>query len=150
MGSVPPAEAGIPVIDISSQNANAAKQLLDAAANYGFVFIENNEVGISYDAIANMFDLSRGFFALPVELKQEVAINSAEANKNHGWLSRGVEKLDPATQKAPDVKECVSHQLKVLLDWLLTRQSAQHRRASQWRVATTYAGLTTAFYSDSH
>ena len=52
-----------------------------------------------------MFDISKKFFAAPESVKEEVAIHSNKAGKNHGWLSRGVEKLDPATQKRPDVKE---------------------------------------------
>ncbi|KXT05342.1 hypothetical protein AC578_10949 [Pseudocercospora eumusae] len=96
----------IPVIDISSRNAEAPKQLLAAARDYGFVFISNeNEAGISPDLIAQQFRISKEFFALPTETKQQVSIASNKAGKNHGWLSQGVEKLDPATQKRPDVKE---------------------------------------------
>ena len=105
MGSLPTAELSIPIIDIGDKNKNAASELLDAASQYGFVFIENGEGGISSKDIAHMFDISKEFFAVPEEIKQVVAISSNKAGKNHGWLSRGVEKLDPATQKRPDVKE---------------------------------------------
>lgn len=98
-------EAHIPVIDLSEANATASKQLLDAAYHNGFVFIANNEAGISSDLIANLFGLAKQFFALPSEVKESVSINSNKAGKNHGWLSQGVEKLDPAKQKRPDVKE---------------------------------------------
>lgn len=95
----------IPVIDISSANKDAPKQLLDAACRFGFVFIANNQAGIALDLIAELFNLSKDFFALPTEVKQAVSISSNKAGKNHGWLSQGVEKLDPKTQKRPDVKE---------------------------------------------
>ena len=95
----------IPVIDIRPGNVNASQQLLDAAASGGFVFIENEDTGINPSDIAQMFELSRSFFALPLEIKEQVSISSNKAGKNYGWLSRGVEKLDPATQKRPDVKE---------------------------------------------
>jgi isopenicillin N synthase-like dioxygenase len=98
-------QADIPIIDISSNNGNAASQLLEAASGYGFVFIENGEDGIPPKDIQHMFDISREFFAAPVEVKQEVSIASNKAGKNHGWLSRGVEKLDPKVQERPDVKE---------------------------------------------
>lgn len=50
--------AQIPVIDISSSNIHAATQLLDAAANNGFVFIENNEAAaMPPKTVQNMFDL---------------------------------------------------------------------------------------------
>ncbi len=105
MGSLSNPQISIPTIDISERNHNAASELLDAASRYGFVFIENGESGIPPKNIAHMFDISRNFFAAPEEVKSEAAISSNKAGKNHGWLSRGVEKLDPATQKRPDVKE---------------------------------------------
>lgn len=99
------AQVSIPIIDISDQNKDAASQLLKAASSYGFVFIENGDSGIPPKDIAHMFEISKKFFAASNEIKEEVAIHSNKAGKNHGWLSRGVEKLDPATQKRPDVKE---------------------------------------------
>jgi isopenicillin N synthase-like dioxygenase len=98
--------AKIPVIDISPSNPQAPEQLLSAASEHGFVFVENNfEAGIPPQQIAEMFELSRIFFAAPTEVKQEVSIGSNKAGKNHGWLSQGIEKLDPKTQKKADVKE---------------------------------------------
>lgn len=97
----------IPVIDISDANSDAPQQLLDAAVHYGFVFVANNEAGISPDLIKKLFQISQEFFALPREVKETVSINSNKAGKNHGWLSQGVEKLDPQGQKRPDVKEYV-------------------------------------------
>ena len=95
----------IPIIDI--RDSSAAEDLLRAAANYGFVYIDNIDGPVKPGAIANMFDISKRFFDLPTDVKETVAISSNKAGGNHGWLSRGVEKLDPATQKRPDVKECV-------------------------------------------
>ena len=101
-------KANIPVIDISPSNPNAPEQLLSAASKYGFVFIKNSpETGIPPQDIAKMFQLSKEFFAAPVEVKQQVSIGSNKAGKNHGWLSQGIEKLDPKTQKRADVKEYV-------------------------------------------
>lgn len=105
MGSLQNQEAKIPVIDISDANKDAPKQLLDAACKFGFVFVANNEAGISPDLISKLFKISEEFFALPTDVKQEVSIASNKAGKNHGWLSQGVEKLDPNVQKRPDVKE---------------------------------------------
>jgi hypothetical protein len=47
----------IPVIDISSNDPSNAKALLDAASTYGFVFVENNHVGIPPGEIAQMFEM---------------------------------------------------------------------------------------------
>ncbi len=105
MGSIGTSDLQIPVVDISTKNPQASTQLLDAASRYGFVFIENSHIGIPGQDVSDIFDLSKTFFASPVEVKEEVAISSNEAGKNHGWLSRGIEKLDPAVQKRADVKE---------------------------------------------
>lgn len=103
---MPQPTSPIPVINISRSNPHAPKELLSAASEYGFVFIENDaETGIPPQDIARMFELSKEFFASPVEVKQEVAIGSNEAGKNLGWLSRGIEKLDPKGQRRADVKE---------------------------------------------
>ncbi|KAK4554355.1 hypothetical protein LTR86_008563 [Recurvomyces mirabilis] len=105
MGSIPDMENRIPIIDIRDSNPEAAQQLLRAAANYGFVYIDNIGGPVKPQAIHDAFGISKHFFALPPEVKQTVAIGSNKAGGNYGWLSRGVEKLDPATQKRPDVKE---------------------------------------------
>lgn len=95
----------IPVIDISEANPDAPEQLLEAAKKFGFVFVANNSAGIAPQLIDKLFQLSKDFFALPTEVKEKVSISSNKAGKNHGWLSQGVEKLDPQVQKRPDVKE---------------------------------------------
>ena len=101
-----PSNANIPVIDVSPSNPDAPNQLLSAASKYGFVFIENSpDVGVPPQQIAEMFDLSKTFFAAPTEVKEEVSIGSNKAGKNHGWLRQGIEKLDPKTPKKADVKE---------------------------------------------
>lgn len=105
MGSQEGDTVGIPVIDIQHANTEAPKQLLDAATTYGFVFIENVETGFTKQDIDHMFDLSNEFFATPLSVKEEVSIKSNKAGGNVGWLSRGVEKLDPSRQVRPDVKE---------------------------------------------
>jgi isopenicillin N synthase-like dioxygenase len=98
-------ETGIPALDISPENDQAPQQLLDAAIKYGFVFIENNSAGVAPAEIERMFELSKQFFALPRESKQEFSIQSNKAGTNHGWIHVGAESLDPWRQKRPDVKE---------------------------------------------
>ncbi|OQO14863.1 hypothetical protein B0A48_00245 [Cryoendolithus antarcticus] len=106
--------AAIPIIDISSSNPNAPAQLLSAASTHGFVFVKNDgSTGLTSQSIDHVFDLSKAFFAAPVEEKESVSIASNKAGANHGWLSQGVEKLDPATQKRADVKEAFNLALPV-------------------------------------
>jgi isopenicillin N synthase-like dioxygenase len=105
--------AEIPVIDISPSNSHAATQLLDAATEHGFVFIENNAVaGMPPANVESMFDLvslsafrnrkkntddkeqSKQFFQGSIENKQE-----CPAQNNRGWVSMQQETLDPGNQK---------------------------------------------------
>ncbi|KAI6817324.1 Clavaminate synthase-like protein [Hortaea werneckii] len=97
----------IPVIDLCPSNPHASSELLNAAAHYGFVFIANDPstTGLTPGEIDTIFSLSQQFFSSPTQIKEEVSIASNQAGKNVGWLSQGIEKLDPATQKRPDIKE---------------------------------------------
>ncbi|KAF2105092.1 oxidoreductase [Rhizodiscina lignyota] len=95
----------IPVIDISEENKNAAEDLVDAAAKYGFVFVKNNIAGIPPSEISQMFNLSETLFKSSVEVKETCSINSAKSGKNRGWLAMHTETLDPAKQKRGDFKE---------------------------------------------
>ncbi|QSZ36908.1 hypothetical protein DSL72_008998 [Monilinia vaccinii-corymbosi] len=71
-------EGKIPVIDISGSvpEAEVAKQLVDAAAAFGFVFIRNLGKDIPVHAIERTFELSRKFFASPIEEKQACTITT--------------------------------------------------------------------------
>ncbi len=95
----------IPIVDLRPENKHAPTELLQAATQFGFVYIENDGTLISPKDNDNIFSLSKQFFAAPLEVKEAVSIASNAAGKNHGWLSRGIEMLDPATQKRADVKE---------------------------------------------
>ena len=128
----------LPIVNISQSNKGAPQQLLDAAREYGFVFIENNEAGVPAADIARTFNLSREFFASPLQDKKEVAIGSNKAGGNYGWLSRGIEKLDPGTQQRADVKE-YGFLSALTRAGTLTIQGTQHWRTSQRSPTTAYA-----------
>ncbi|TKX22701.1 hypothetical protein C1H76_5089 [Elsinoe australis] len=98
--------ANIPIIDISSSDEQAARELLAAARDNGFAYIKNNHAtGISVEDIQRMFDLSASFFASPTEVKEECSIHSNKSGKNRGWLGMHAETLDPGKQKKGDFKE---------------------------------------------
>jgi isopenicillin N synthase-like dioxygenase len=67
----------IPIVNITASNPSAPQQLLQAAKDFGFVFIQNDGESVPPADIAQMFDLSRQFFAAPVEVKEEVSIGSS-------------------------------------------------------------------------
>lgn len=96
----------IPVIDISQPSVGVARQVLDAASTYGFLFIKNDGVTIPPNAIDDMFRLSRDFFHSPRTQKAEFAIHSEKAGGiNRGWVSMQGESLDPGGNKQGDPKE---------------------------------------------
>ncbi|KUJ09983.1 Clavaminate synthase-like protein [Mollisia scopiformis] len=96
----------IPVIDISGSlpQKEVAKQLVDAAATYGFVYIKNLGKDIPIEAIDSIFDLSKEFFTSPLEVKQPCKIQE----NNRGWVGMHAETLDTKNQKRGDFKEAMN------------------------------------------
>ncbi|KAK1833299.1 hypothetical protein QBC39DRAFT_254668 [Podospora conica] len=96
--------ANIPIIDISDDSqdqAQVARDLVDAAIEHGFIYIKNTGKDIPLDAINGAFELSKKLFAAPLEEKQSCAIQQ----NNRGWTAMQYETLDPKNQKAGDPKE---------------------------------------------
>ncbi|KAF2026882.1 Clavaminate synthase-like protein [Setomelanomma holmii] len=99
-------QTDIPVFDISHPAPEVAQQVLDAASTHGFLFIKNDGVTIPPKDIDDMFQLSKEFFASPLEHKQEFAIHSEKAGGiNRGWVSMQGESLDPEGQETGDPKQ---------------------------------------------
>ncbi|KAI0881061.1 2OG-Fe(II) oxygenase superfamily protein [Annulohypoxylon maeteangense] len=94
----------IPIIDISAEGtdqAQVAKELVNAAVEYGFVYIRNAGRDISTEQIENAFNISRILFSSPLEDKQRCTIEK----NNQGWSGMHSETLDPKTQRVGDFKE---------------------------------------------
>ncbi|KAK0752192.1 hypothetical protein B0T18DRAFT_404321 [Schizothecium vesticola] len=96
--------ANIPIIDISDDaqdQAQVARDLVDAAIEHGFIYIKNTGNDIPLKAIDAAFELSKKLFAAPLEEKQSCAIQQ----NNRGWTAMQYETLDPKNQKVGDLKE---------------------------------------------
>ncbi|KAI1477920.1 hypothetical protein K445DRAFT_314781 [Daldinia sp. EC12] len=94
--------ATLPIIDISAEDADQAqiaKELVDAAIDYGFVYIKSRD--ISAEQIDGAFNVSRTLFDSPLEDKQRCKIEK----NNQGWTGMHTETLDPKTQRVGDFKE---------------------------------------------
>ncbi|KAI0897766.1 2OG-Fe(II) oxygenase superfamily protein [Annulohypoxylon nitens] len=94
----------IPIIDISAEGtdqAQVAKELVDAAVEYGFVYIRNAGRDISTEHIENAFNISKILFKSPFEDKKRCTIEK----NNQGWSGMHSETLDPKTQRVGDFKE---------------------------------------------
>ncbi|KAI8950804.1 hypothetical protein F4801DRAFT_601815 [Xylaria longipes] len=96
--------ASIPVIDISESQGDQvriAKELVDAAARHGFVYIRNTGQDISSTKVEQAFSISKVLFQSPLEDKQRCKIEK----NNQGWYGMHTETLDPKTQRVGDFKE---------------------------------------------
>ncbi|KAF3908388.1 hypothetical protein ABW21_db0200058 [Orbilia brochopaga] len=102
--AVSPQTAQIPVINVSQIDASTADKLVEAAATFGFIFIELESTNISYDDVQRMFELSKQFFASPRSEKAKCAISE----NNKGWSSMLSETLDPEHQSRGDFKEALN------------------------------------------
>lgn len=99
-----PEAAAIPIIDISAEGADqiqVAKALVDAAAEYGFVYIKNAGKDIWVEQVENAFSVSQTLFNSPIEEKQKCQIQK----NNQGWSGMHSETLDPQNQRVGDFKE---------------------------------------------
>ncbi|PWY84963.1 Clavaminate synthase-like protein [Aspergillus heteromorphus CBS 117.55] len=98
--SLPPIT--LPVLDISNPlDPATGKALLDAAATYGFLYVDSRGTDFTAEEVDRAFELSKTFFASPVEEKEKCRI---EPN-NRGWSGMHSETLDPEHQRTGDFKE---------------------------------------------
>ncbi|KAK2048954.1 2OG-Fe(II) oxygenase superfamily protein [Colletotrichum somersetense] len=77
-------KANIPIIDIASpgiDRAAVARQLVDAAAEHGFIYIRSSGQYVMLGDIDTAFDLSKKLFKAPVEEKAACSIQK----NNRGW-----------------------------------------------------------------
>lgn len=96
--------AAIPVIDISAEGADQkqiANSLVDAAAEYGFVYIKSTGLDLRIEQVQNAFEVSRKLFDSPLDEKARCKIQK----NNQGWAGMHTETLDPKTQRVGDFKE---------------------------------------------
>ncbi|KAI2633820.1 hypothetical protein GGS21DRAFT_518826 [Xylaria nigripes] len=94
----------IPVIDIAGaqeDQARIAKELVDAAAKYGFVYIKSTDQDISPAQVKQAFSISTTLFQSPIEDKNRCKIGK----NNRGWSGMHNETLDPTRQQIGDPKE---------------------------------------------
>ncbi|KAG5356915.1 UPF0676 protein [Yarrowia sp. C11] len=89
----------VKTVDISTINQATADELIECASRDGFLFLEGS--GFTQKEVDDLFNMSKGYFALPLEEKNKFHIGP----ENHGYSGVNVETLDPATQKKGDPKE---------------------------------------------
>ncbi|KAM5473766.1 hypothetical protein MferCBS49748_000730 [Microsporum ferrugineum] len=97
----------LPVIDISNTTAAVGKEVIDAAIQYGFLYIDTASSCFSKEEIDSTFKMAEEFFASPIEQKKKVEIKE----DNMGWTAMHKETLDPEHQEIPS-------------DWFSSRHDA--------------------------
>lgn len=99
----------IPIIDVSplisgNNPLQVASQIGDACEKVGFFYIKNH--GVDQQLIDNMYRLSKDFFKLPYEEKNELnVVNSGLTLR--GYIPMYAENVDPANTR--DFKECFDY-----------------------------------------
>ncbi|KAJ6119684.1 hypothetical protein N7523_003964 [Penicillium sp. IBT 18751x] len=95
----------LPVIDISDPNDPAVgKAMLDAAAKYGFLYVNSKGSDFTVEDVDRGFALSKKFFASPAAEKETCRIKP----NNRGWSGMHTETLDPEHQRTGDFKEAMN------------------------------------------
>lgn len=90
----------IPTLDLALPRAQVVESLRRACLEHGFFLLANS--GISAATVSSVFDMSRRFFALPLE--QKMAVRNP-AGTGRGYTPLMAETLDPVNSKKPDIKE---------------------------------------------
>ncbi|KAJ5101804.1 hypothetical protein NUU61_004026 [Penicillium alfredii] len=95
----------LPVIDISNaRDPTVGKAMLDAAAKYGFLYVNSRGTDFTAEDVDHAFGLSRKFFASPAQEKETCRITP----NNRGWSGMHTETLDPEHQRTGDFKEAMN------------------------------------------
>ena len=101
-GNIPrEAAVQLPVIDISELTPEVGKSMIEAAAKYGFLYIDTKGTAFTEDIVDREFAISKQFFSSSRKEKEACAIG----DDNRGWTGMHGELLDPAHQKRGDFKE---------------------------------------------
>jgi isopenicillin N synthase-like dioxygenase len=94
----------LPVIDISNPTLAVGKEMITAAAKYGFLYIDTNGTGFTQEIVDREFAIGQTFFSLPDSEKAKSTIDST----NKGWTGMHSEILDPSNQRKGDFKEALN------------------------------------------
>lgn len=96
----------IPVVDIApllngSDKMAVANQIRWALSNVGFMYVKNH--GIANDFVDSVFDVTRRFFALPMEEKMKLHVGNSDVALR-GYIEPFGENTNPGITR--DLKEC--------------------------------------------
>lgn len=90
--------SSLPVIDLHAEESTIIQSMFNACSTTGFFYLRHHSL---LELQHRMFQLSKDFFRLPLEVKEQHIIGE----NNHGYVRRGQENLDSANTKLIDEKE---------------------------------------------
>ncbi|MBD2441410.1 isopenicillin N synthase family oxygenase [Nostoc sp. FACHB-110] len=115
----------IPIIDLASFSKTnqathqvVARQIHDACHNIGFMYLQNTS--ISKNLISQVFNQSKSFFSLPLEIKQQLAWKNEISNTGYVGIER--ESLNP--HQPGDLKEAFNFSQAELISSCLSSHFA--------------------------
>jgi len=126
----------IPVVDFApflhgspAERRAVARGIGEACRNIGFFYLVNH--GVPAELTRRTFAEARRFFDLPVEKKQEIAIEKSPCHR--GYFGMGGENLDPRKQRyAGDLKEGIKIGRDLALDHPLVKAGTPLHGPDQW------------------
>ncbi|MDH3691198.1 MAG: hypothetical protein OEU36_17275 [Gammaproteobacteria bacterium] len=125
----------IPVIDFSpflkghlARRSEVALQIGHACRDIGFFYLVDH--GVPHDLVAHAFAEAKRFFDLPMQVKQEIAIERSPYHR--GYFGYGGENLNPAKQPEGDFKEGIKIGRDLPMDHQLVRANTPLHGPNQW------------------
>lgn len=94
----------LPIIDISNpSDPSVGKAMVDAAAKYGFLYIDSSSTAFTVEDVDNAFRVSKEFFQQSTDVKAAYHLNG----DYKGWSGMHEEVLDPENHSTGDFKEAM-------------------------------------------
>ena len=90
--------SSLPIIDLHAEESTIIQSVFNACSTTGFFYLRHHSL---LELQHRMFQLSKDFFRLPLEVKEQHIIGE----NNHGYVRRGQENLDSVNTKLIDEKE---------------------------------------------
>lgn len=121
----------LPIIDVANTSPDNGRRLVDAAVEYGFLYISPSGTLFTESLVKSQFDLSKQFFAQPTAEKEKYRIGT----DNRGFTGMHNEILDPSKdtkefKEAFNMGEFDENRMpqQKMPEWLVARENLEQLR----------------------